>query len=316
MEKFFLIFLAVTLGLALLFLLASYFSFVYVFKRRKKEISPYIGLDGEDESGRKAFSKSLIDSFLLQKPTKEVYIDSFDGLKLYGRIYLRDEKAPFEIAFHGYRSLACRDLSGGAMESIRREHNLLLIDERAHGKSEGSVISFGILERRDVLSWADYIAKNYPESKIILMGISMGASSVLMASEYEMKNVCAVIADSPYSAPCEIIKKVAGDMHLPARLIYPFVRLGARLYGKFDLEESAPYTAVERASVPILIIHGEGDDFVPADMSRKIRENNEKICLETFPDAPHGLSYVFDRERYVRITNEFIYTNLNLNGEN
>ena len=294
-------------GILLILIIASYFAFVYTFKRRKREIDPYLSLDGEDAKGEKAFSRKLIDDFKLIAPSEEIYIEASDKTRLYARFYKTDKDAPIEIAMHGYRSVAFRDFSGGGLECLSRGHNLLLIDSRAHGKSGGKVITFGILERYDVVAWADYIAKRYPKNKIILTGISMGAASVLMASSLPLpKNVVGVVADCPYSAPCEIIRKVTRDMHLPVFLAYPILRLGGRLFGGFDIEESSPVEAVKKSDLPILLIHGEADDFVPLYMSKKIKEAGKGIRLEAFPEAKHGLSYIKDCERYRRVTNEFI----------
>ena len=298
----------VALALILLILfLASYFAFVYTFKRRRVEINPYLNLDGEDAKGEKAFSRKLIDDFTALIPSEEIYIEARDKTKLRARFYKTDESAPIEIAMHGYRSLGVRDFSGGGLECLSRGHNLLLIDSRAHGKSEGKVITFGILERYDVVAWADYLAKRYPKNKIILAGISMGAASVLMASSLPLpKNVVGVVADCPYSAPCEIIRKVTRDMKLPVFLIYPLLRLGGKLFGRFDIEAASPVEAVKKSALPILLIHGEADSFVPFYMSEKIKDAGVGIRLEAFPEANHGLSYIKDCERYRRVTNEFI----------
>ncbi len=299
--------LIVLASIAVLLFLICYFSYVYTFKRRKKDISPYHQLDGEDKNGKKAYSRKIIDEFLKIKPTKEVYIDSHDGIKLYGVIYEVDKNAPFEIAFHGYRSLAVRDMSGGGKEVLDRGHNLLLVHQRAHGKSEGKTISFGINERFDVKSWAEYIAREYPKSKILLVGISMGASSVIMAGELSLpENVVGILADSPYSSPAEIIKKVSKDIGCFLTMLYPFVKLGAKIFGGFNLEEASPKTAVKNYKYPLLIIHGEGDSFVPCSMSREIKTMREDILLETFEGANHGLSYICDTERYRKITCDFI----------
>ena len=87
--------------------------------------------------------------------------------------------------------------------------------------------------------------------------------------------------------------------YLPATLLYPFVKLGAKLFAGFDLEESSAVSAVKKASIPILIIHGEGDNFVPCDMSHAIKASNpKKVTLVTIPDAGHGLSYMVNPPKY------------------
>ena len=149
--------------------------------------------------------------------------------------------------------------------------------------------------------------------KIVISGVSMGATTVLMAAGLGLpENVIGIIADCPYSSPKEIIMKVCSDMKLPARLMYPFVRLGAKLYGHFDLEAADAAEAVCHAKVPILLIHGEDDRFVPCSMSQKIFERFKEanpdgnMLLETFPGAGHGISFMEDEVRYGRIIDKAI----------
>ena len=86
----------------------------------------------------------------------------------------------------------------------------------------------------------------------------------------------------------------------------PFISLAARLIGGFRLDESSAEEAVKKAGIPILIIHGEDDRFVPCGMSHAIAKNSSMIRLETFPGAGHGLSYIVDEERYTAIVDEFL----------
>ena len=141
-----------------------------------------------------------------------------------------------------------------------------------------------------------------------IAGLSMGAATVLMSADQPLpSNVAGIVADCPYASPTAIIKKVCQtDMHLPSNLLLPFIKLGARLFAGFDLEESAPVTAVKNTPVPILIIHGERDRYVPCDMSRTIKAANpEKITLVTIPDAGHGLCYMTAPDIYENAMLEF-----------
>ena len=134
----------------------------------------------------------------------------------------------------------------------------------------------------------------------------MGASTVLMASELELPGtVKGVIADCPYSSPLEIIMKVGKNMRIPRCILRPLVKISARMFGRFDIEEATPLDAVKHTDLPILIIHGTADTFVPCDMSRELAEANPDIRLELFPGADHGMSYMLDRERYIRVVTEF-----------
>ena len=237
-----------------------------------------------------------------QLPHEDIQITSFDGLPLWGKFYEFKPGAPIELMFHGYRGGAERDLSGGVQRCFKLGRSTLIVDQRCSGKSGGHVITFGIREHRDCLAWVDYLARRFgPETKILMTGISMGASTVLMAAGKELPpNVIGVIADCGFSSPKEIIQKVIGDMKLPPKLAYPFVRLGARLFGHFDLEEYSPMEAMKTCRVPVLFFHGEDDDFVPCDMSRAMYAAcTSRKELVTVPGAGHGLSYPIAPQLYL-----------------
>lgn len=245
---------------------------------------------------------------LNDRPCEFVTITSHDGLKLSGRYYHIKDGAPLDIGFHGYRSSCLTDFSGGSELSFQLEHNVLLVDQRAHGKSEGRTIAFGIQERQDLLKWVEYAVNRFGDDvKIILYGVSMGGATVLLASELDLpKNVKGIIADCPYSAPIDIILHVGKKMSLPSWLIRPFAILGAKIFGGFDLTETDAKQAVKHATVPILIIHGEADGFVPHEMSDIVEQNPTLVTRHTFPSADHGISYLVDTPRYRKIVAEFM----------
>lgn len=236
-------------------------------------------------------------------PYEAVSITSHDDLILSGRYYYQREGAPLNICFHGYRGTPSRDFSGGLQVMLRQGHNVLMIEQRAHCSSQGHTISFGIKERFDCLDWVRYALRRFgEETQILLVGISMGAATVLMASEMELPSqVVGIITDCPYSAPKTIIRKVCGDMKLPVHTSTWLACVSAKLFGHFDLTESTALEAVKHAAVPILLIHGEEDNFVPCQMSMEIQAARPDIIeLQTFPGAGHGLSYLLDPEQIIR----------------
>lgn len=241
-------------------------------------------------------------------PHEEISIQSFDGLTLRGRLYVYAPGAPMELMFHGYRGRADRDLCGGVQRCFALGRSALIVDQRACGNSDGNVITFGVLEHRDCLSWLDYAISRFgKEQKFILTGISMGAATVCMAAGRKLpENVIGVLADCGYSSPKAIIKKVIRDLKLPPNLAYPFVKLGARIYGHFDLEATPPTETLPKCTVPVIFFHGEADDFVPCDMSREMYA----ICtgkkkLVTVPNAGHGMGYLVDPRGYLEAMSEF-----------
>ena len=242
-------------------------------------------------------------------PHDEITIQSFDGLTLCGKYYEFAPGAPIELMFHGYRGNADRDLCGGVQRCFSLGHSALIVDQRACGKSGGKKITFGVWESKDCLSWLDYMVDRFgPGQEIILCGSSMGAATVTMAAGLPLPaNVTSVLADCGYTSAKEIIQKViAVDMKLPPKLAYPFVKLGAKVFGGFDLEENPPIAAVTKTRIPIIFIHGGSDAFVPCDMSRRCHEANRNmtrfVCI---PGAGHGLSYLVDKETYLKVLREF-----------
>ena len=242
-------------------------------------------------------------------PHEDVSIQSFDGLTLRGKYYEYAPGAPIELMFHGYRGSSERDMGGGVQRCFALGRSALLVDQRASGRSEGHVITFGVKESRDCLSWLDFMQERFgPEARIILTGISMGASTVLNASGYPLpSNVIGVLADCGFDSPRNIMYKVIKeDMHLPPKIAYPFVRLGAILFGKFDPDSVTSIESVRRATVPVIFFHGEDDAFVPKEMSKA----NFDACptrkaLVITPNAGHGLSFPVDQEGYIQKLREF-----------
>jgi fermentation-respiration switch protein FrsA (DUF1100 family) len=230
-------------------------------------------------------------------------IKSFDGLTLKGKYYEKFPGAPIELMFHGYRGNAQRDLCGGVERCFRLGRNAMIIDQRASGRSDGHVITFGIKESADCYEWVKYtVARFGEEKKIIIGGISMGAATVMMATRFDLpKNVVCVLADCGYTSPKEIIKKVVKEMKLPADLIYPFIRLGALIYGRFNLEETSAMETMKKCTVPVVFVHGDDDAFVPYDMSVRLHDacTSEKKTLITIHGAGHGLAFPVDQDGYV-----------------
>lgn len=245
---------------------------------------------------------------LRSMPCEELWTTAFDGVKLYGRYFEYAPGAPIELMFHGYRGSAERDLSGGVRRSFALGHSVILVDQRGCGKSDCNVITFGINEHRDCLSWLAKIQERFGnDTKIILTGISMGASTVLMAAGKPLpKNVIGVIADCGFTSAKEIIQVVIRQMGLPRTILYPFVRLGARLYGHFDLEETSALEALKSCNIPVIFFHGEDDAFVPCEMSRiNYAACTSRKMLVTVPKAGHGLSYPTQPERYLNALQDF-----------
>lgn len=253
--------------------------------------------------------QELADKFD-QVPCQWVSTTAFDGKKLFARYYEIEKGAPLHIQFHGYRGSSSRDFCGGALLAHSRGYNTLTVDQRAHGKSDGHTITFGIKERFDCLTWINYAIEQFGEdTQIVLSGISMGGATVLMAAELNLpKNVIGIMVDCPFSSPAEIIKNVCKvNLKMPTNIVFPFVRLGGLIFGRFDICSATALESVKSSNIPLLIIHGETDTLIPYEMSKELYLNSAATDkkLEVFLGADHGLSYLVDPKKYEMLFDEF-----------
>lgn len=285
--------LLIAAGFVLLTLGLAFLLFRLAFGARKTTEKEMFVLPDTDQYRPYAAEARRMIRAALALPYEPVTIRSDDGLTLFGRCYPAAPDAPWLLLFHGYCSAAERDFCGGLPFGMGMGCNVLLVDERAHGKSGGRCLTLGIRERYDCRRWVDYvIGRAGPDAKIVLYGMSMGAATVLMAAGPELpKNVAGIVADCGYSAPSAILKSVIRSAHLPVFPVYALLRLGCRLFGGFDPEEASAAGAMAHCDTPVLFLHGEDDRFVPCAMGREncaCCRAADKILL-TFAAAGHGI---------------------------
>ena len=246
---------------------------------------------------------------LAEYPAEDLYITSFDGLRLHGRLLpLEDPKATI-LMFHGYHSFA--DVDFGCAVPLLREmgYQLLLVDERAHQGSEGKYISYGVKERRDVRSWAEEMAARLgPGHPMYLQGISMGAATVLMASDQAFpENVRGIVADCGFTSPAEIVRKVMRDIfRLPPFPMLYLTELWCRLLGGFSLWGYSTEKALADCRLPVLFVHGRDDRLIPWQMTQRSFDAcaSEKTVLYV-DGAGHGESFLIDRPACEKALAEF-----------
>lgn len=305
--------LLILLALAAMLLGAGY----YVFRtacRRVKEL-PWQDAAALQSTMWAPLASRIHESFdwLEKHNARDVYLDSDDGLKLHGLWIPRVDAVGSILLFHGYRSCPQSDFSMVLDFYHRLGFNLLLADQRSHGKSEGKFITFGIWEHRDVLRWIQWHNASYGNQELFLGGMSMGATTVLLAAGEDLpENVRGITADCGFTTPARIIgREIRKQTHLPPKPLLLLAEPFARLLGKFSLWEDSTVKAMKKCRVPVLMIHGTGDNFVPCDMSKEAyaacRAEKYLILVE---GAGHGLSYVVDQPRCQSALEEFFTTHL------
>ena len=227
---------------------------------------------------------------------KDVYTISNDNLKLHAHL-INNNSNVYVIIVHPYEA------RGSYMKYFIEKFynmgfNILAIDLRTHGESEGKIYSLGYLERLDVLAWIKYINDNYNNVQIILYGISMGANAVMMCcNEDNTNNVKAIIEDAGFTNAYEQLKRRLDMAYkfsfLPiveATSLMSTIRLG------FSFEDIDVKKRVAMSKIPILFIHGDKDELVDYNMVNKLYDacssEKEKLIIKD----GHHISAVFSNE--------------------
>lgn len=246
---------------------------------------------------------------LLKANCKTIIIKAKDGKNLVG--HLRESKNPKRIiiAMHGWRSSWYKDFGVIADFWLKNDCTVLYAEQRGQNNSDGEYMGFGLLERYDCIDWANYISESLGRNvPLYLAGISMGASTVLMATGSTLpSNVCGVIADCGFTSPHNIWKHIAeNNLNISFSLMGRLANNMCRKRINAGSMEYSTLDALKNNKIPVLFVHGSGDKFVPARMTFE----NYKACtapkrLFIVPDAGHCMSYLTDKEGYEKTTKMF-----------
>lgn len=241
---------------------------------------------------------------------QDVYIQSFDGLRLHAYFIENPGSEKVVICFHGYTSEGLNDYSSIAKFYYEHGFSLLIVDERAHGKSEGTYIGFGCLDRHDALKWIEYaISRLGEDCSILLHGDSMGGATVLMTVGLKLpKQVKAAVSDCAFTSAWDVFSSVLKKMyHIPPFLVLNVADKMVQKKAGYGLRECNAKEEVAKASIPILFIHGDEDSFVPCSMVYELYEacaSDKK--LQIIEGAGHVEAYYKEPEIFENAIKEFI----------
>ncbi len=234
---------------------------------------------------------------------EEVSVTSFDGLCLKAE-FVKNPAAKGTVAFfHGYRSQWKIDFAWSMQWYFEQGFNLLLCDQRAHMRSEGKYITYGVREHKDVSTWCQYLSnrlgKDHP---LVPVGLSMGAATVNMAAGDDLPgNVRGIIADCGFTSPKDIfiaVETADGKRH-PVKLLLFALNCFTKWFAGYDVAECSTLDTLKRTKYPMLLIHGKADGFVPCRMSEEgykvIPSEKELLLVE---GADHAKSFIVDEQAY------------------
>ncbi len=293
--------LVLLLGLSFFYLACGRMNFVTADLDKVLSRPPYRLSRGESLQAQ---------NWLAAKQPERVRITSHDGLTLVADFLPCENARGTIILFHGWRSRPLADFGPALQGYHRKGLNLLLVHQRGQGPSGGHFITFGVKERKDAHRWVQWHADRFgADAPIVLSGLSMGASTVLMAcGEPFCANVRGVIADCGFTSPKEIISFVSRSLHVPAWAVVPLMGLFAKLFAGFGFSEYSTIGAMEQTDLPIFFAHGEADGFVPCEMTKRAYAacRSEDKTLLLVKEARHGTSYLLDRPRYEATVTQFL----------
>ncbi|MBE6728883.1 MAG: alpha/beta hydrolase [Ruminococcaceae bacterium] len=272
-------------------------------ERDKKRIT------GSDEYSKMLEVMLKAAAELEKESFENVEIESFDGVKLVGHWYCPENPKRVIVAMHGWRSGWSQDFGVIAPFWHKNDCAVLYAEQRAQGNSEGEYMGFGLLERYDCFEWVKWVdERTNGELPVYMCGVSMGATTVLMASGFELpESVKGIIADCGFTSPHAIWKHVAqNNLKIPYGLMSAVVNDICKRKIQSASDGYSCTEALNNCTVPVLFVHGTDDKFVPIEMTYE----NYKACtapkrLFVVPGAAHGMSYFVDKTGYENITKEF-----------
>lgn len=246
---------------------------------------------------------------LAAQENETVEIIGHDGEPLVGHWIPCARPQRIIVAVHGWRSSWHRDF--GMVSDFWQEHgcSVLYIEQRGQNNSGGQYMGFGLTERYDCVDWLRWVQEHCdPALPVYLAGVSMGATTVLMASGLELPgNVRGIMADCGFTSPGAIWKHVAEkNLHLA----YGPIGLMADAICKQKLqcgaEDYSTTDALRETSYPVLLVHGTADRFVPVEMTYEnyLACRSEKELL-IVPGAGHGMSYFTEPQKYGAVALRF-----------
>lgn len=304
--------------LVILFLIVMYFfigNFFYNVALNPKTQKPFTLEDvmGEETEEEKKGRLEIYN--WLDNNSKNVYITTTNNgnLNLHAYEIENPKKSNvWAIVIHGYM-LQGRYMASYAKEFYDRGYNVLLVDLRGHGQSDGNYVGMGWHDRLDVIEWINYLVDKNDNCKIILHGVSMGGATVMMVTGEDLpNNVKVAIEDCGYTSIWDEFKMQLKSLYkLPTFPVLNAASTVCNIKAKYKIQEGSSLEQVKKSKTPTLFIHGDQDKFVPFEMLDQVYEvancKKQKLVIE---GAAHAEAVSVNPELYWKTIDAFIEENL------
>ncbi len=273
-----LLILSALLLLWLVFIFApAYLMYLMIFGKGKCRPHELVDLSGtyygEYQDGIRANIKKLKGRL-----TGEASIVARDGTRLCAELAEHGHKKT-AILVHGYHSSPTNNFYDYGNLLYENGYDLVLLHQRSHGKSEGKHSTFGLCERYDLLDWLDWSRKRYPENDMLIVGVSMGATTVGLAlDKINDPKIKAAVLDCGFTSPREQMTFDCRRRRIP-RVVLPIIYQLVKLNIKQDINEST-VESLSKADVPILFVHGTEDEAVPCEFTNRNYQASASVDKE------------------------------------
>ena len=251
----------------------------------------------------------------LSENSEDVYITTSNNgnfkLHAYEITNVQDSDI-WAITIHGYSGQG-KDMTYYAQQFYNRGYNVLVVDLRGHGKSQGDYIGMGWHDRLDIIDWANFLISQNRNCKIILHGVSMGGATVMMATGENLPdNIKVAVEDCGYTSIWDEFKMQLKELYnLPTFPVLNAASSVTKIKAGYKVQDGSALEQVKKSKTPTLFIHGELDSFVPFEMLDKVYEaancKKEKLIIE---GAAHAESSSVNPDLYWKTIDRFIEQNI------
>jgi fermentation-respiration switch protein FrsA (DUF1100 family) len=239
---------------------------------------------------------------------REVVIQSPGGYPLFGIYFPTEGSNKTVMIVHGFTYGLYGSVKYMPMFR-RRNFNILLVDLRHHGRSGGANITWGVQEKHDLVAWASWVlAQHGKEGVLGTLGESLGGATVLQHATIDPR-VAFTIADCPFSSLRGLLTHVLKtDYRLPPSPLLELGEFWCRVLAGFTFASASPINSMDKIQTPVLLVHGEEDALVPAEMSRELFEAKTSGVREirVFPGAGHAQAFSTDPIGYEDLVVNFV----------
>ncbi len=313
--------IGILLLLVLLLFVGCYFVFRALVWRKSGKAPPKIVtffIKGSADSEEFVRDQAIVEDKMKTLAAERVEQKTRDGDTLVA--YIAEPAIPNDkiiIGCHGMNCFGRREFCFFGPDFYEKGYTLILPDHRGSGESDGAYMGYGTHESKDTFLWVKYAKERWPGKHIFLIGVSMGAATVLMmSSKRGIRDVDGIIADCAYTTAWdEFSYQLKTSFHLPDFPVMQICNMYCKFICGYDFRDASPIKAVKKAEVPILFIHGTADALVPPYMQEQLYEEcgsglpeekrKEKFGVKV-EGAIHARSYYTNPELYKRAVETFI----------